>query len=235
MMPAHHRRAYPMQEGNLEGWIKLHRKLIANGWLRNHNVLVFWIYCLLKATHEPMKAIVGFQEVNLQPGQFIFGRRKAAKETGLTEREIRTCLAFLSKAQNMTIKTTHHFSIISIVNWDTYQNSKSDNDPPNDPRSTHGRPHTRTKEHKKDIYSQDSLEVLSYLNQKTGRRYRDASNIEARLKDGGTVEECKAIVDKKSKDKYFIENPQYLNPITLFRKSHWDRYLNEPGEKKATW
>lgn len=219
----------------MDGWIKLYRRLLTNGWLKNHKVLVFWIYCLLKATHEPIKAIVGFQEVNLEPGQFVFGRHKASKETGLSEREIRTCIALLSKAQNMTIKTTNRFSIVSIVNWDTYQNTNIQNDQLNDQQATSRRPHTRTKEHKKEIFSQNSLDVLSYLNEKTGRRYREACNIEARLRDGATVEECKCIIDRKLKDKYFIENPKYLNPETLFRKSHWDKYLNEPGEAKPTW
>jgi uncharacterized phage protein (TIGR02220 family) len=189
----------------------------------------------LKAAHGPTKVIVGFQEVNLEAGQFIFGRRKAAKETGLSEREIRTSQAFLKKAQNVTIKTTHQFSIISIVNWDTYQNSKIANDPQNDPRATHGRPHTRMKEQKNTTYSQNSLEALSYLNNKTGRHYRDASIIESRLKDGGTVEECKQIIDNKLRDEYFKDNPKFLNPETLFRKSHWDKYLNEPLEIKNSW
>jgi len=112
----------------MEGWIKLHRQLLTNGWLKNHKLLAFWIYCLLKATHEPVKVIWGFQEVHLDPGQFIFGRHKAAKETGLSEREIRTCLDSLSKAGNLTSKATNRFSILSVVNWDTYQNPKNQND-----------------------------------------------------------------------------------------------------------
>jgi hypothetical protein len=133
----------------VNGWIKLHRQLIERGWLKNHNVCIFWIYCLLKATHEPIKTIVGFQEVNLQPGEFVFGRHKASKETGLSERKIRTCLAFLRNAENLTIKTTNKFSIISITNWHTYQRTESENDQQNDQQATSRRPQTRTKEQKK--------------------------------------------------------------------------------------
>jgi len=63
-------------------------------WFKNPKVLSFWVYCLLKASHKPLKAIVGYQQVSLQPGQFVFGRKKTAEETGLSEREIRTCLEF---------------------------------------------------------------------------------------------------------------------------------------------
>lgn len=102
------------------------------GWFRNHNVVIFWIYCLLKATHKPVTVTVGFQQVPLQAGQFVFGRKKAAEETGLSEREIRTCLEFLKKAGSLTIKPTNKFSIITIVNWHIYQNTKVESDQQNE-------------------------------------------------------------------------------------------------------
>ena len=88
----------------------------------------------------------------------------------------------------------------------------------------------------KNIYKENSLKILSYLNEKTGKKYRDASQIEARLRNGGSLEGCMKIIDNKLKDPFFIENPKYMNPLTLFRKSHWDKYLNdEPEVKKSSW
>ncbi|MBN2282747.1 MAG: replication protein [Deltaproteobacteria bacterium] len=49
----------------------------------------------------------------------------------------------------------------------------------------------------------------------------------ARLKDGGSVHECCRIILTKSKDPFFKENPRYFHPDTLFRKSHWQKYLDE--------
>lgn len=91
------------------------------------------------------------------------------------------------------------------------------------------------KEKEKDlnIYSQNSLKVLSYLNEKTGKRYRVTKYIIARLKDGATVEECQSVIDTKISDPYFIKNPKYLNPETLFRPSNFDRYKNEAIPFKA--
>jgi uncharacterized phage protein (TIGR02220 family) len=87
------------------------------------------------------------------------------------------------------------------------------------------------------IYRQDAQTVLDYLNEKTGKRYRDTSFIESRLKDGGTVDDCRKIINTKMQDPYFKENPKYLNPRTLFRQSHWDQYLNEtpPEVKNPSW
>ena len=84
-----------------------------------------------------------------------------------------------------------------------------------------------------NIYSQNALKVLSYLNEKTGKRYRIRKYIEARLKDGATVEECQSVIDTKIVDPYFVQNPKYLNPETLFRPSNFDRYKNEVIPLKA--
>jgi hypothetical protein len=110
----------PEDEG-CEGWICLHRKALSNGWLRNHKLWVFWCFCLLKASHKEHKVIIGNQQITLQPGQFIFGRRKASKETGLSEQSIRASVHNLYTLGNLTIKTTNKFSVITVVNWASYQ------------------------------------------------------------------------------------------------------------------
>lgn len=131
------------------GYVRLWRKSLDAGWIRNHKLWVFWTYCLMKASWKEYDAIVGLQVVHLLPGQFIFGREKAAEETGLSEREIRTILDFLRKAGNLTIKTTNKYSIITIINWTTYQGEEIENDQLNDQQVTSKRPHTNIKELKK--------------------------------------------------------------------------------------
>jgi hypothetical protein len=106
-----------------QGWIKLYRSTLENGWLMNHKLWVFWCYCLLKASHKSHKVIIGSQEIELLPGQFVFGRKVASKETGLSQQSIRTCVHNLKTLKNITIKSTNKYSIITIVNWGHYQNS----------------------------------------------------------------------------------------------------------------
>lgn len=55
------------------------------------------------------------------PGEFVFGRVKAAAELKMTEKQIRTCLTALKTAGNVAIKTASKYSVITIVNWHTYQ------------------------------------------------------------------------------------------------------------------
>jgi hypothetical protein len=106
------------------GYVRLWRKSIDNGWLQNHSLWVFWSYCLLKATHQEITLKVGFQEVNLTPGQFVFGLHKAASDLKMSVWKIRASIDFLKKAGNITIKTTNKYSIITVMNWGVYQGDR---------------------------------------------------------------------------------------------------------------
>ena len=75
----------------------------------------------MKASHKKITESVGFQNVELEPGQFIFGRIKSSQECGLSQQTVRTCLKSLRCSKNVTIKSTNKYSIITIINWDIYQ------------------------------------------------------------------------------------------------------------------
>ena len=108
------------------GWLKLWRKSLDSGMLQKPDLWVMWSWCLLKATHKSKKQRVGFQEVMLEPGQFVFGRKVASEELKMSEQTIRTCLDKLVKMKNLTIKSTNKFSIVSIVNWASYQGEENE-------------------------------------------------------------------------------------------------------------
>jgi hypothetical protein len=75
----------------------------------------------MKASHKKRAATVGYETVNIRQGQFVFGRKIASKETGLSERSIRTCLKHLQNSGKLTVKPTNKYSIITIVKWGLYQ------------------------------------------------------------------------------------------------------------------
>jgi len=153
------------------GWIRLWRKSLDKGWLRSHKLWALWTWALIKASHKDHVQIVGGQEVHLKPGQFVFGRRMAAEELGMSEREIRTRVAFLIKAGNLTIKATNKFSIISIVNWGTYQPEPVSNDQQNDQQATSKRPQTRRE--RMVIYSGEHFSVTQKQHEKYLKAYPD--------------------------------------------------------------
>ena len=76
------------------------------------------------------------------------------------------------------------------------------------------------------------VEIIDYLNQKTGKHFKSNSKatktlILARLKEGCTVDEFKKVIDNKCYTWLGTEQEQYLRPETLFRPSHFESYLNE--------
>mgnify|MGYP000356042858 CR=1 FL=1 len=117
----------------MDGWVKLWRKSLESGLLQNHQLWAFWCWCLMKASHKTKKQMIGYQMVELKPGQFVFGRKQAANELGMSEQQVRTCLKKLKKLQNLTTKPTNKFTIISIVNWETYQQEQARNQPTEQP------------------------------------------------------------------------------------------------------
>ena len=112
----------------MQGWIKLHRQLLGSDTFRNEKLLKVWIYCLLKATHKEYEQIVGRQKVRLRPGQFVFGRKRAAEFLEMPESTIRDYIKILAKSKNIDIKTTNKYSVISVINWDLYQSTDEDAD-----------------------------------------------------------------------------------------------------------
>ena len=79
---------------------------------------------------------------------------------------------------------------------------------------------------KKDTRIDDmALEVLAYLNKKSGKSFKVTGQIPARLRAGATVHECKLVIDFKATDSTFDE--KYLDHTTPFREANFDRYLNQ--------
>jgi len=105
----------------MNGWIQLHRKLLDNPVFKNHKLLQTFLYCLLSATHTEREQIIGEQIVKLNPGQLATGREAIARATGLTSQNVRTALKKLKTLQILTIKPTTKYSVISITNWESYQ------------------------------------------------------------------------------------------------------------------
>lgn len=105
----------------MQGWIKVHRKLLTSEVFRNEKLLKIFMYCLLKATHTDHDFLVGKQIVSLSPGQFVFGRKKAAQELEMNESTVRDYMNVLKKQSIIDIKSTNKYSVITIVNWGFYQ------------------------------------------------------------------------------------------------------------------
>ena len=80
--------------------------------------------------------------------------------------------------------------------------------------------------------------VIDYLNRKASTNYRSTTKntqsfINARLKEGYTVEDFKKVIDSKSKEWLSTDFEKYLRPATLFG-TKFENYLNEANKKEPT-
>ena len=79
----------------------------------------------------------------------------------------------------------------------------------------------------KNIYS----DAVEYLNSKAGTKYKSTSknttrHIQARIKEGYTLEDFKTVIDKKCSEWLNTDMEKYLCPETLFG-SKFEKYLNQ--------
>jgi len=107
------------------GYLKMARILKDSAVFNNEKWLKVWIWCLIKANHQPTNVPVqtgrGTTVVKLQRGQFIFGRKKAAKDLNMKPSTVRNILEKLKNLRNLDTQPDTHFTIITICNYDFYQ------------------------------------------------------------------------------------------------------------------
>lgn len=105
----------------MNGWIKLHRKSLDSSTFQNPMLWQIWCWCLMKASSKPYDAIIGLQTVHLERGQFVFGYKVLADDVGSNVATVRRYMLKLQKMGNVKINSTNKYSIVTVVNWDSYQ------------------------------------------------------------------------------------------------------------------
>lgn len=119
------------------GWVKVHRKMLANPVvMKDPDYLAVWIYLLLNASHKRHPTIFNGKKIILQPGQLVTGRRAIAVTNHISESKVKRILNAFKIDQQIDQQGTPHGSLITILEWDKYQN----NDQQNDRQVTNKRP-----------------------------------------------------------------------------------------------
>lgn len=144
----------------INGKITLHRKILNWEWYQDSNTTRLFIHCLLKANWKVMK----WQGKTIERGQFITSRENLSTELKLSVQQIRTSLNKLKSTSEITIKTTNKNTIITVNNYNEYQESNqqdnnqiTNNQPTNNQQIT---TNEKYKEHKKNKEVKDIYSVL---------------------------------------------------------------------------
>lgn len=221
------------------------RSILSSRQFRNAYCFKVWMWCLLKSTDQPYDAMVGRQEIRVEPGQFVFGRQEAARELNMSESTVWYWMKFLQKDGSLDIKSNNKFSIISLSNYQDYRDILD---------STYNNKKT-TKRQQKDTYKEvkeqskedisidishepqpaadrdpnDVFALYQYVAEHQGakpfpdkgRQLKAAKSILS--ESGYTLEEAKAAVDRMHDDSYW--GSRIFDVVTLTR--HIARYSRQ--------
>jgi DnaD/phage-associated family protein len=99
----------------------VHRKLLQSDIFQNEKLLKIFMYCLLKASHTDYKQLVGMKVINLKPGQFVFGRSRAASELNMKESTVWKYMKLLEDLGSITMDSNNKFTVVTVDKWGNYQ------------------------------------------------------------------------------------------------------------------
>jgi len=137
------------------GYLKLWRKSLESEVFACPHLWRLWSWCLMKTTYKPRSVAVktgkGVVTAKLNPGQFIFGRHKAAEALQVKASTVWDRMNKLDALEMISIQSNSQYSIVSICNWNEYQGEESEIRQPTDRQPTTNRQPTDTnKKGKKD-------------------------------------------------------------------------------------
>ena len=139
-------------------WLKLHRCILGSRVFAHEGLFKVWIWCLCRANYKKRSITVttgtGKMVIDVQPGQFIFGRDSAAKDLDMAPGTVRDRMKKLAEMQNIVLKPDRHCTIVTVCNWGIYQSAGDDarQQPDSQPTTTRQQPDTdkKDKKEKKD-------------------------------------------------------------------------------------
>lgn len=99
------------------GFIVLHRKILDWEWYNDVNTFRLFVHLLLTANHEDHE----FHGRIIKRGQVATSLTNLATSVSLTIRQTRTSLEHLISTGEVTNESTNQYRVISIVNYDKYQ------------------------------------------------------------------------------------------------------------------
>jgi hypothetical protein len=153
-----------------------------------------FVVILLKVNWKPGTWWNGSANVSIPAGSMVTSVEKLSKMARASTKQTRGVLAYLQTANIAAIKTTSHYTLITVLNWATYQNADADEGKPHgnaegEQRASQGQTEGKAgatieegnqgnkESGKKEKHDQDS----SPVSRKNGVKPRSASSVRSSL------------------------------------------------------
>ena len=248
----------------MQGWVKFQREILNNPIIcKDAEHFTIWGYLMLNATHKGYNAVLGYNHIELQPGQLITGRKVIAKKFNMDEYKVQRVLKEFETAGLISQKTTNKNRLVTILAWVQSQSEQQiaqqniqQHKPLKDLKSTdiaidktenaqhiaqqnaHIQECTKQKCINNNILScnQDVVHIIHYLNSKLGTKYKPSSKLTQKLIIGKMNEDF-SIEDLKTviDIKYKAWNKDPVNSKYLRPSTLFgDNFESYLNEKRST-
>ena len=195
----------------MSGWIKIHRQILEWELYDDANTFRLFVHLLLKANHKDKN----YKGQLVKVGSLLTGRELLSQQTGLSVRQVRTCLERLKSTNEVTIKSSKQGTIIEVVKYKNYQvmtNETTTCRPTNDQQTTTNKNVKNEKEVMLDEWIEYRKQIKKPIRQ-------------------STIGLLKKEMDSYSNDKCrFVINLSITNG---WQGLFWDRYI-EPSKVKTS-
>lgn len=102
------------------GWIKLHRKILDWEWYDDTSVVRLFVHFLLIANNTDKK----WRGIDIKKGQLVTSVAALSEQLGLSTKQIRIAIDKLKRTNEIAIKTTNKFTLVTICKYESYQLSE---------------------------------------------------------------------------------------------------------------
>ncbi len=224
------------------GFIKLHRKMEDWEWFDDHELVGIFVKLIMWANYKDKK----WHGIIIPRGSFVTSLPKLSERLKISVQRVRTALNKLKLTCELTVKPTSKYSMISITNYDIYQDisitQQTDQQTSNtgvNRRATREltdeqqqlKKVKKLKENKELKNSPSLLKVLENIELQLGRRYQNkelCQAINARLKENHSPELLIKVWNHMfAKWNCDLKMRSYLWSETVFRPSKFEKYLEE--------
>lgn len=145
-------------------YIKLFHQMLEWGWYGDTNTFRVFMHILLRANYKESE----YLGHKIGAGECVFGYNAWSEKLGLSVRQIRTAIEHLKSTNEIRVRATNRFSIITVVKWEFWQieegmTDKQTTRQATSKRQTSDKQATTSKESKNTTTTPTIYDVRSYV------------------------------------------------------------------------
>lgn len=151
-----------------DGWIKLHRKTTEWEWYNDNNVFRVFMHLLLTANYEDK----AWRGIVVKRGEVVISIEKLSTNVRLSNQQTRTALLKLKSTNEITIKTTPHYTLIKLNNYEKHQqiNKQNNNQITNEQQTTQQTSNKQVNKQNNKDYNAERKEKACIGNKQNNKR-----------------------------------------------------------------